>query len=192
MKNIEIDNEYIHRVLNGDAAAFRFLVEHYKDMVFTIAFKIVNNREEAEDVSQEVFVKCYKSLGTYNFRSRFSTWLYRITYNHSIDSLKKKRIRNPTLELKDHVHDNETPHALAVDEIDNKMLQALLKEALEELPAEDRIIVILYYYDDQPLREIANIIGIKENHAKIKLHRIRTKLAERLQSKKEIISTLIS
>ncbi len=192
MKHCEIDIEYIQRVQNGDTVAFRYLVAQYQDMVFTIALKIVGSKEEAEDVAQEVFVKCFKSLNRFNQKSQFSTWLYRITYNHSIDTLKKNKNNYATLELKDHVHNKVPINDAAEVGIDNKMLQAILKDAIDQLPAEDRVIIILYYYDDQPLKEIASIIGIKENHAKIKLHRIRAKLQEQLQSKKEIISNLIS
>ncbi len=192
MKHNETDIENIHRVLNGDTAAFRYLVEQYRDMVFTLALKIVGTREEAEDVAQEVFVKCYKSLNSYNQKSQFATWLYRITYNHSIDTLKKNRKNKVVSELKDHLQNHFKDNVSSEDNIDNRMLQSLLKEAMAQLPAADRVIIILYYYDDQPLREIANVLGIKENHAKIKLHRIRSKLHEQLHSKKEIISTLIS
>lgn len=192
MKHNENDIEYIHRVLNGDTAAFRYLVEQYRDMVFTLALKIVGTKEEAEDVAQEVFVKCYKSLNSYNHKSQFATWLYRITYNHSIDTLKKNRKNKAVVALKDHLHNHFRDSASLGDDMDNRMLQSLLKEAIAQLPAEDRAIIVLYYYDDQPLREIANVLGIKENHAKIKLHRIRSKLQEQLHSKKAIISTLIS
>lgn len=192
MKKIDTDTEYIHRVLNGDTAAFRPLVEQYQTMVFTLAFKIVGSREEAEDVAQEVFVKCYRSLRSYNFQSRFSTWLYKITYNHSIDTLKKHGSRSRVFELKDNV--SHSPHisATAGDGLDAKKLQKLMNDIIGQLPDDEKIIVILYYYDDQPLKEIAGILGIKENNVKIRLHRIRSKLMEQLKSQRELISTLIS
>lgn len=192
MKNKEIDTETIHRVLRGDAAAFRFLVERYQNMVFTIAYKVIRNREDAEDAAQEVFVKCFRSLGSYDYRSQFSTWLYRVAYNHAIDTYKKKRNKMPVSEVTDRVNARGVTSTHTEEKIDNKMLRSLLKKAIDSLPAEERIIVILYYYDEQPLRVIADIIGIKENYVKIKLYRIRSKLSGLLQSKMGIILPLIS
>lgn len=187
-----MDTETIHRVLSGDAAAFRLLVERYQDMVFTIACKVIGNREDAEDAAQEVFVKCFKALGKYNGQAQFSTWLYRIAYNHALDTVRKRKSRVPVSALTEHLSNRGDANNLAGEELDNKMLQTLLREAIDRLPPDERIIVILYYYDEQPLREIADIVGIKENHVKIKLHRIRSKLSGLLQSKMGIISTIIS
>lgn len=188
----EPDIEHIHRVLNGDTSAFRFLVEKYQGMVHTIAYKIMGNMEDAEDVAQEVFIKSFKSLKSYNFQSRFSTWLYRIAYNQSIDTIKKRKNRKHNLDL-EKAYENSAAHVASSESvIDQKLLQSILKKLIDQLPEEERMIVLLYYFDEQPLKEIAEVIGIKENNVKIKLHRVRSKLEKQLNAKMDIVSTLIS
>lgn len=191
MENKEADNEYIDRVIDGDTHAFRFLVERYQDMIFTIALKIAGKKEDAEDIAQEAFVKCFKSLRSFNRKSRFSTWLYRIAYNHAIDFIKKRKMKSIPLELTGSENKPEETEVVPGENLDRKVLELLLKGAIEKLPAEDRIIVFLYYYNDHSVKEIAEVVGIKENNVKIKLHRIRQKLTNRLQNQKEVISNLI-
>lgn len=81
---------YIERVLKGDTQYFSHLVEKYKDIVYSIAIKVLRNREDAEEMAQESFVKAYKSLHTFKGTAKFSTWLYRITYNNCISEVRKK------------------------------------------------------------------------------------------------------
>ena len=183
---------YIRRILDGDTGAFSFLVDKYRQMVFTLALKITGNREEAEDAAQEIFVKCFRSLGTYNNRAAFATWLYRITYNHSVDIVKKNNRKRHTGNI-DVDEEEDHPTRPSLDEtIDLKEVKVLLKHAINRLSADDQVIVTLYYYDEFPLKDIAEIMGIRENNVKIKLYRIRSKLQEVLQSKNEIISILNS
>ena len=92
------DQHYINLVLDGDANAFTSLVNRYKNMVFTLTLRMLKNREEAEEVAQDTFIKMYKSLNKFKGDSKFSTWVYRIAYNTSLDRLKKnkKYILTPT------------------------------------------------------------------------------------------------
>ena len=181
---------YIRRILDGDTGAFSFLVDKYRQMVFTLALKITGNREEAEDAAQEIFVKCFRSLGTYNNRAAFATWLYRITYNHSVDIVKKNSRKRHTGNIDVDAEEDHPTHPSLDETIDLKEIKVLLKHAINRLSADDQVIVTLYYYDEFPLKDIAEIMGIRENNVKIKLYRIRSKLQEVLQSKNEIISIL--
>ena len=181
---------YIRRILDGDTGAFSFLVDKYRQMVFTLALKITGNREEAEDAAQEIFVKCFRSLGTYNNRAAFATWLYRITYNHSVDIVKKNSSKRHTGNIDVDAEEDHPTHPSLDETIDLKEIKVLLKHAINRLSADDQVIVTLYYYDEFPLKDIAEIMGIRENNVKIKLYRIRSKLQEVLQSKNEIISIL--
>ena len=183
---------YIRRILDGDTGAFSFLVDKYRQMVFTLALKITGNREEAEDAAQEIFVKCFRSLGTYNNRAAFATWLYRITYNHSVDIVKKNSRKRHTGNIDVDAEEDHPTHPSLDETIDLKEIKVLLKHAINRLSADDQVIVTLYYYDEFPLKDIAEIMGIRENNVKIKLYRIRSKLQEVLQSKNEIISILNS
>lgn len=189
MENIT-DTIYINRILNGDKGAFSNLVEKYQKMVYTLALKILGNNEDAEDAAQEVFVKCYRALNRYNAQAAFSTWLYKITYNHSIDLLKSKNKKWQTIEWNSEMESGITKHHSLDEKIDLKEIQLLLKEAIHRLSPDEQVIVTLYYYEGLALKEIAEIIGIRENNVKIKLHRIRTKLLQILKLKNEIISIL--
>ena len=182
----------MRRILDGDTGAFSFLVDKYRQMVFTLALKITGNREEAEDAAQEIFVKCFRSLGTYNNRAAFATWLYRITYNHSVDIVKKNSRKRHTGNIDVDAEEDHPTHPSLDETIDLKEIKVLLKHAINRLSADDQVIVTLYYYDEFPLKDIAEIMGIRENNVKIKLYRIRSKLQEVLQSKNEIISILNS
>lgn len=184
------DTIYIDRVINGDTGAFAYLVEKYQNMVYTLAHKILGNKEDAEDAAQETFVKCYRALKTYNSQASFSTWLYKIAYNHAIDILKKNTRKRNIVEWKSDLETKRIPHHSFDEKIDLKEIQLLLKETIHRLSPDDQVIVTLYYYEDLPLKEIAEIIGIRENNVKIKLYRIRSKLQELLKSKNEIISIL--
>jgi RNA polymerase sigma-70 factor (ECF subfamily) len=185
-----VDTIYIHRTINGDTGAFSFLVEKYQQMVYTLATKILGNNEDAEDAAQEVFVKCYRALKRYNGSAAFSTWLYKITYNHSIDVLKSKHKKWQITEWKNDMEPGIISHQSLDEKIDLKEIQILLKEAIHRLAPDEQLIVTLYYYEGLALKEIAEIIDIRENNVKIKLHRIRTKLQQLLKSKNEIISIL--
>ncbi|MGH2647030.1 MAG: RNA polymerase sigma factor, partial [Ginsengibacter sp.] len=139
------DTIYIDRILNGDTGAFKFLVEKYQKMVYTLALKITGNKEEAEDAAQEIFLKCYRSLSSYNNRAAFATWLYRITYNHAVDTLKKNRKWH--IENKEGDVDYGEAENHSFDEkIDLKEIRVLLKEAIHRLSPDDQVIVTLYYY----------------------------------------------
>ena len=129
-------------------------------------------------------------MNSYNRKAAFATWLYKITYNHAIDTLKKNNRKWQPVEWEGDVEMDNNQIRSFDEKIDIKEIRLLLKEAIHRLPAVDQVIVTLYYYDELPLRDIAEIVGIRENNVKIKLFRIRSRLQELLKSKIEIISIL--
>ncbi|MEA2107555.1 MAG: sigma-70 family RNA polymerase sigma factor [Bacteroidota bacterium] len=92
------EKQYIQRVLSGDVNAYSYLVDMHKSMVYTIALRMVKNPETAEELAQDVFVKAFQSLKSFKFESKFSTWLYRITYNAVILNLRKKRLETADID----------------------------------------------------------------------------------------------
>lgn len=88
------DQHYINLVLKGDTNAFAVLVDRYKDLVYTLSLRMIKNREEAEELSQDTFIKVYRSLGKFKGESKFSTWLYKVAYNTCLDRLKKNKESN--------------------------------------------------------------------------------------------------
>lgn len=179
------DNYYIGEVKQGNAGAFAFLVDRYKSRVYTLALKMIKNREEAEEAAQDTFVKVYRSLSAFKGESKFSTWVYKVTYNTCLDHLKKyKKEKNiiPVDEFKAvQLIETET----IVDTIGAADRSRIIQDCICLLPGDDAFLVTLYYLEEQSLEEIANVIGITANNVKIRLFRSRKKLAVILEKKLE-------
>lgn len=175
----------IDKVLRGDTNAYTVLVDRYKNMVFSIALGILRNREDSEEVSQDVFIKAYKALGSFRGSAAFSTWLYRIAYRSSLDYIKKRRRATGTafVSLDDGY---PLPAALThFQQPEEDERKVLVRKAIAELGGEDQVIIMLFYYDEQPLREIAAITGISENTAKVRLFRSRDRLIKMVRKMSE-------
>ncbi|MBN2638657.1 MAG: RNA polymerase sigma factor [Bacteroidales bacterium] len=177
------DHHLVAQVLEGNRFAYAKLVAQYRDMVFTLALKILKNREEAEEVAQDVFIKVYQSLNRFQGKSKLSTWVYRIAYNHSLNQLKanQKNRNTGTLENIQPINGNYEPDAFEM--IQKTENSQTLQNALGLLPETDQIIVTLYYYEELPVKEIAEIVGLSVQNVKVKLHRSRQKLYETLKDK---------
>jgi RNA polymerase sigma factor (sigma-70 family) len=173
------DSYYIESVRKGDVAAFSYLVEHYSGMVYSISLKILKNEADAEDLSQEVFISAYQSLGSFKGNSKFSTWLYRITYNMAISVLRKGS--------KEFYTENEIYLERKGGELEigpgfheTEELVGNLQGAIKQLPDDEQLLVMLFYYDGQTVDDIARITTLSVSNVKVKLHRIRKRLKELL------------
>ena len=174
------DENYIERVLNGDKSSYALLVERHKNMVFTIANRMLRNREEAEEVAQDAFLKAYKSLKKFKKESKFSTWLYKIVYNQCISELRKKK--RPVHSIDDeenHNTDIEDTYN-KVDKLEDKDRKYYLEKAINLLSEDDRMIVTLYYHNELSTEEIAEILNMSVSNVKVKLYRSRKKLYDSL------------
>jgi RNA polymerase sigma factor (sigma-70 family) len=174
------DNDYIGRVLSGDVAAYASLVEKHKNLVFTIVVKIVHSREDAEEIAQDVFLKAYQALGTFERKSKFSTWLYRIAYNAAISKTRKKKVEMVAIE--ETVITNYSTDAIGrnMNELDDNDRQAVLDRALIRLPEEDNLLITLFYKNENSIEDISEITGLSASNVKVRLHRIRKKLYEEM------------
>jgi RNA polymerase sigma-70 factor (ECF subfamily) len=164
---------YIERVLKGDTQYFSYFVDKYKDIVFSIAMKVLRNREDAEEMAQESFVKAFKSLHTFKGDAKFSTWLYRITYNNCISEVRKKKLKFVST---DDVQIPDEPEDMNLDGIPAENRAKYVKEALEKLPEDEYTLILLYYFEDKSIEEISGITKLSESNAKVKLFRARKKL----------------
>tara|TARA_R110002073_G_scaffold53840_4_gene138900 strand:+ start:104325 stop:104909 length:585 start_codon:yes stop_codon:yes gene_type:complete len=182
---INDDQLYIDRVLKGDTNAFSFLVEKYKDMVFTLAIKVTRNREEAEEVSQDSFIKAFKSLKSFKGDSKFSTWLYKIGYNNCMDRVKKNARRYNTSGIDEVVENRIQSSDNTMQIIERKERAVLMEECLQELPEDERTIVWLFYYKELSLKELIEVTSYSETNIKVKLHRARKKLLTIVEEKLE-------
>ncbi|MCK9218748.1 MAG: sigma-70 family RNA polymerase sigma factor [Bacteroidales bacterium] len=174
------DNYYIDRVLQGDVSSYASLVAKHKNLVFSIALKILNNREDAEEVAQDCFVKVYQSLKTFERKSKFSTWLYRIVYNAAISKTRKKKLE--FVPMDNYVIQNYTEDqvSLITDEIDPEEQKAMVERAMEKLTGDENLLLTLFYKGDNSIEEISKITGLSMSNVKVRLHRIRKKLYDDL------------
>lgn len=176
------DNIYIIKVLEGDRNAFAYLVDKYKTMVYSLALRLVKDREEAEEISQDAFIKAYQSLASFKGKAKFSSWLYRIVYNTAISKLRQQPVGKVSLDESNitdtlYLESKENYDTLSAGE-----RKKYLDKALDSLDSDEKMFVILYYYEEQDLDEIASIAGLTKTNTKVKLFRARKKMLTVLQS----------
>jgi len=182
MQQQQTDQELIAQVLMGNTSAYSELVKRHQRFVFTLAVRFAKNREDAEEIAQDCFIKAYKALGTFNQTAKFSTWLYTITYTTAMSFLRKKRIETQSIngsenELELEGHQSDLSNNLAERKSTNKYLD----EAITTLSNDDIAIVTMFYKGEQSLEEISQALNMPANTVKIRLHRARAKLKERLE-----------
>jgi RNA polymerase sigma-70 factor, ECF subfamily len=182
------DNEIVQLVLAGDRKAFRTIAEKYQGMVFRTCIGFVHNKEDAEDITQDVLVNVYQALGSFKSQSAFSTWVYRISINASLNFIRNKSKRSifqrietvfgfdKPKELKHLTSDADNPEQILI----NKEHSERLNKALDSLTENQRIAFTLSKYDDLPQREIAQIMNITEGAVEALLQRAKANLQKEL------------
>lgn len=175
----------IREVLSGKTARYEYFLDKYGQQVFLLVARIVSCQEDAEELTQDVFLKAFQQLASFKEESSFSTWLYRIAYNAAVSAVRKRR--HEVLHWDDAVLANlsDTQVDEALEDESEERLQCL-SVAMEKLGADERALITLYYMEDKPLAEIAFILGLTENNAKVKLHRIRKKLYILMKQEEEL------
>jgi len=179
--NFQSDNFYIDKVLNGDVNAYASLVDKHKNMIFSIALKIVRNREDAEEIAQDVFVKVYQSLVTFKKESKFSTWLYRIVYNAAISKTRKKNLETTNINYDIVESYSEDEINVNLNRLDDDEQKKIINTVLKKLNPEDYLLVTLYYFEEKSVDEISEIANISQSNVKVKLFRTRKKLYGEIQ-----------
>lgn len=183
--NRKEDHYYIKKILDGDIQSFGVLVDRYKPMVFTLALRIMKNREDAEEIAQDTFLKAYKALVSFQGNSKFSTWIYKIAYNTSLDCLKKKKQRADTDSIDvTTLYDLKSMGGI-LEEMDRNDRKLIIRKAIDQLSSEDSAIIMLYYFEELSVKEIAPIVGLSPQVLKVRLFRSRKQLATILTSKLE-------
>jgi RNA polymerase sigma-70 factor (ECF subfamily) len=183
---------YIDAVRKGNVSAFSVLIERYQDMVYSLALKLLKNTEDAEEMAQDTFIKAYQKLDMYEGKSKFSTWLYSITYNACISELRKRRIQFSSLEEQRFSDQDEMKIHSYFSENKKEDQEKYLNLALSKLPEDDQVLVTLYYYENQSMDDISMITGLTVSNIKVKIHRARKKMYELLNEllKEEMYSLL--
>jgi RNA polymerase sigma-70 factor, ECF subfamily len=177
----------IKQVIKGDQNAFGEIVEIYKDKVFQLAFRMLGNRHEAEDIAQEAFIRAYINIESFNINLKFSTWLYRIATNLCIDRIRKKK---PDYFLDAEVAGTEgltmysqlpSKMPLPEDDVESLELQDSIQREISKLPEKYRSVIVLKYIEELSLNEISSILEIPLGTVKTRIHRGREALRKQLR-----------
>lgn len=177
LNNME-DYELVCKCLEGDCSYFEEIVSRYKKLVYSIIYSKIRNRDEAEDLSQEVFLRIFKSLNKYNPEFRFSTWTASITANLCLDRLRKKKLDTVAIDEVDYmIEDDESPEYKYI----NAEKSELIKEAVENLPEKYRQPVILYHEKGLSYEEIMETMNEPMSIVKNRLYRARQLLRCQLE-----------
>jgi len=173
----------------GDRAAFEDLVELYKDRIYHLGYRMLGNRQEAEDIVQETFLRVFRSIDRYDPSMKFSTWIYRIGTNLSIDRLRKRRAKIYSLDAEIGndsegsdgygmlASDDPTPEGQAI----LSETQQRIREAIDSLPPKYKPVVVLKYLHDMSLQEIGEVLDMPVTTVKTRVHRGRDFLRKKLE-----------
>jgi RNA polymerase sigma factor (sigma-70 family) len=172
------DMAYIEQVLAGKTNAFTYIVDRHKDKAFNLAFRICGSHEEAEEITQDSFLKAYRSLNGFKMKSSFATWLYRIVYNTSISYVRVKKrgvlsLEDFPVDATDFVGDNSSDA-----EAEREYKSALIGFALQKINDEERGLITLFYYEELSTDEISDVTGISKSNIKVRLFRARQKMLQ--------------
>lgn len=176
------DIELIQQTLGGYQSAYADLIKRHQRFVFTLALRFTKNREDAEEVAQDCFIKAYRSLSTFQQQSKFSTWLYSIVYTTAMTFLRKKRIDTSSIDDEEtYIQLENKAGSFDENNVENKSRSYYLTQAIEQLLPDDAAIITMFYKGEQSLEEIAQVMGIEANTVKVKLFRARQRLKEKLE-----------
>lgn len=178
-------NQIIENVLSGDTRSYSIIIDNYKNLVFTLACKILKNHEDAQDLTQEIFIRVFAALNTFKKDANFSTWIYSITYNLAISQIRMNKTQKRYVQTEEINEDlNVKDENKLIDQIlINKENINLLHQALNKLDEESNAILTLFYFNESNIEEISNIMNISTSNVKIRLFRARKKLLLILEKK---------
>jgi RNA polymerase sigma-70 factor (ECF subfamily) len=176
---------WVDQALRGDRAAFGQLMHRYAGAVYNLAYRMLGSAEDAEDASQEIFLRVYTRLESFDRQRRFSTWLLSIGSNYCIDRLRRRRFAWLTLDDAAFALPSKErgPERTALD----KEQQQVVQRALQKLPENYRTVTVLRYWHDLSYEEIAKVTGLTESTIKTRLHRARHMLAEALGPEEQML-----
>lgn len=175
-RQMEKDESYIiTRILAGKTEEYAYFLDTYGQPVFALIVRMVNSETDAEELTQDAFMKAFEHLSDFNGKSRFSTWIYRIAYNTALSFLRKKNIEQTVLDENawNRISDTQIDDALNDD---SEEQVEKLHQALNKLTAEERALVTLFYEEEHSIQELAQILNLSEGNIKVKLYRLRKKL----------------
>ena len=165
------EQRLIARILDGHAEDYGYFLERYGAEVFRLVSRLVQVQQDAEELVQDAFVRAYNRLDTFTGEATFSTWLCRIAYNLTVSWLRKQKMQYTSIDVKQGISDTDIDRLL-----DDETRIQQLRAACAYLTPDEQTLINLFYYDGQPLRDIAYILGVEQGNVATRLHRIRKKL----------------
>lgn len=181
----DIDEHLMLKVKKGDVRAFEILVEKYQKPMYNFALRMLGSQDDAQDITQEIFIRVYKAASTYEVKAKFSTWIYKIARNLCLNYIRDKKSKS-LLSLEDCQGEFEIPEkhvdANPLKKLEIKDMSKRVAKAVQKLPENLKMTVILCKYHDVPYDEAAEILGCSVNALKIRIHRARKLLAQYLKS----------
>jgi RNA polymerase sigma-70 factor (ECF subfamily) len=170
----------VKQVLDGHTGAFQYVVDQYKTLVYTTAYRIVRNREEAEEVAQDAFMRAYRSLKNFGWNASFSSWLYRIVYNTALTRIRSRGLPAEALnEQQDYPSYSESGREWRQLQRDER--ERFINLALDRLSPDDGLVLTLFYISESSIPEIASITAWGLSATKVRLHRARKRLLDELR-----------
>ncbi|MDO5571101.1 MAG: sigma-70 family RNA polymerase sigma factor [Bacteroidales bacterium] len=170
------DTYLISRIADGEISCFAIIVDRYKNFLLTLIVRIVDNKEDAKDILQEVFISVYKNLDKFHQESSFSTWIYRIAYNASINFLRKNNISFIDIDQIE-LENSQDSFIDNNESLKKENLYIALDNAIKKLAPSEKALVILFYRQEKSIAQCGEILSMSESNIKVKLHRIRKKLS---------------
>ncbi|MEZ4772361.1 MAG: sigma-70 family RNA polymerase sigma factor [Bacteroidia bacterium] len=172
---------HIKKVLQGETPAFGILVEKYQRYVFSLCLRILKNREEAEEAAQDTFMKAFRKLSTFQQSARFSTWLYKIAWNTSLDRLRSRKQNTDSIDdrEKERIADHQASGQLEI--LQSGQNVEIIQQLVSRLPEREASILTLYYLHECNVEEITGITGFTPSNVKIILFRGRNILRKQLE-----------
>jgi len=174
------DEDIVRLVLKGKQERFGLLVERYQQKIFGLCYKILGNQQDGEDAAQEVFLKAYQKLGTFNFEAKFSTWLYRVGANTCYDYLRKNKEKTQDVEWEKLEVKAEGPE----EKFQQKESLLEIERAVKTLSAEQQTIVTLHLFNGLAYEDIAQVLQITPEAAKMRYYRARIALQKELTTRR--------
>lgn len=176
------DNEILSSVLQGNQQAYAEIVKRYQNFVFTIALRYTPNREDAEEIAQDCFIKAYRSLADFRGDSKFSTWLYTIVTTTCLTFLRKKKLEVHSLD-KERVFEvaDSQDSGFQANQVEQKSRISMVNQAINLLSPDDAQIITLFYKGEQSLEEIGQVMKLESNTVKVRLHRARQRLRDKME-----------
>lgn len=168
----------IKQVLKGDTSAFTYFVDTYQDMAITIAFRICGNKQDAEDIVQNAYVKAFHNLHTFRTDSKFSTWFYRIVYNTSLTHISSSGFNTEFVDYQYMDTESSFSEWDTLERINEKERKLVINETLDKMPKDESLLLTLYYLEENSIKDIVQITGLGESNIKVKLHRARKRFAD--------------